>query len=212
MIDDTGRGVRIIKLGGSLLDLPDLAGVMRRWLARQVPTANVVLVGGGRLADALRQYDRLHGLSDLDAHWLAIRAMELNGRLLASLLKEADWIDSLEAIAERTEPLSILNPYIFMRQDERSAAPMPSGWHVTSDSIAARAAEHSRAGELVLLKSALPTVPATIAAAVAEGYVDPSFPAASRLLPRIRCVNLRQQTFPEVTWKGQSLEDRAKNG
>jgi uridylate kinase len=202
VIDGTDRGIRILKLGGSLLDLPDLAGVLRRWLAGQPAAFDVVLVGGGRLADALRDYDRLHGLSDSQAHWLAIRAMELNGRLLAALLPEAAWLDSLEHGTDGVERLAILNPYHFLREDELSASPLPAGWQVTSDSVAARAAEHSGAGELVLLKSALPPDPATLAGAVAAGYVDATFPDASGRLPRIRCVNLREPTFPEVVWAG----------
>jgi aspartokinase-like uncharacterized kinase len=222
-----GFDLRIIKLGGSLFDLPDLAGELRRWLAQQPPAANVLLAGGGRPADAVREFDRLHGLGDLDAHWLAIRAMELNARLLTSLLK-ADWLDSLDQGAERAParantnlkrkrenaalpPLAILNSYRFMREDERTVNLLPPSWRVTSDSIAARAAEHGGARELVLLKSALPPLPATIEAAVADGYVDPMFPEASRRVPRIRCVNLRQPTFPEVTWRGQMLEQGAKN-
>jgi hypothetical protein len=210
VIADASLDVRIVKLGGSLLDLADLAGVVRGWLARQPAAFNVVLVGGGRLAGAVRDYDRLHGLSDSQAHWLAIRAMELNGRLLAALLPEAVWLDSLQHAADVGGGLAILDPYRFLREDEWSPSPLPAGWQVTSDSIAARAAEHSRAGELVLLKSALPPDPATMAAAAAAGYVDGMFPDASRHVPRTRCVNLRDQAFPEVVWCGRTLEDGAK--
>ncbi|HEV3003061.1 MAG TPA: hypothetical protein VGX78_01305, partial [Pirellulales bacterium] len=100
MIDEAGPNVRVIKLGGSLLDLPDVAGRLRNWLARQATVSNIALVGGGRLADVVRDYDRLHSMSDYDSHWLAIRAMELNSRLLASLLREAHWLDSLCAIPQ----------------------------------------------------------------------------------------------------------------
>jgi hypothetical protein len=193
-----------------LLELPKLADVLRRWLARQPAAANVLLVGGGRVADAVREYDRLHGLSESDAHWLAIRAMEFNSRLLASVLTEADWLDSLDGWADCVAPLAILNPYQFMREDENFGHPLPASWQVTSDSIAARAAEHSFACELVLLKSALPPAATTVDAAADAGYVDRMFPEASRTIPLIRCVNLREPTCHEVVWLRPAPEQGSK--
>jgi 5-(aminomethyl)-3-furanmethanol phosphate kinase len=214
------QNVRVIKLGGSLLELPDLPAVLRGWLTRQPAMSNVVLVGGGRLADVVRDYDRLHSLSELDSHWLAIRAMELNGRLMAPLMPEAQWLDSLVEEADRMSPLTerkatmlaILNPYRFMQNDQQSRQPLPASWQVTSDSIAARAAEHTCASELVLLKSALPPAPGTIDAALKAGYVDRYFPIVSRRLPEIRCVNLRDETFPEVIWHGDLMHTRNQIG
>lgn len=217
--------VRVIKLGGSLLELPDLTAVLRRWLTRQPTMSNVVLVGGGRLAGVVRDYDRLYSLGEYDAHWLAIRAMEMNGRLLAAVLPEAQWLESLNemdvgwalpTIASTggrcppsiARPLSILNPYRFMQDDQRSPEPLPASWQVTSDSIAARAAEHTCASELVLLKSGSP--PATVHAALQAGYVDQYFPSVSRRLPKVRCVNLRDAAFPQVNWRGGPLEERPK--
>lgn len=190
--------VRVVKLGGSLLELPGLADALRRWFAAQSAACNVIVVGGGRLANVVRDYDRLHRLSQTDAHWLAVRAMELNSRIVASLLPESPWLDSLGQCEEAVAPWAILNPLIFMRKHPHPR-PLPATWSVTSDSIAARVAELLHAGELVLLKSILPPEPATIETAVAAGYVDAFFSEAGRRLPRIRCVNLRDRSLRDVS-------------
>jgi 5-(aminomethyl)-3-furanmethanol phosphate kinase len=76
--------------------------------------------------------------------------------------------------------------------------PLPHSWDVTSDSIAARLAVLAGADELVLLKSGLPTDSLTLAQAAETGYVDRYFPVAAAGVPRVRCVNLRADGFPEA--------------
>jgi hypothetical protein len=46
--------IRVVKLGGSLLDLEELPERLTRWIAAQRAMASVMVVGGGWLADALR--------------------------------------------------------------------------------------------------------------------------------------------------------------
>lgn len=223
--------LRVIRLGGSLLELPDVAGRLRHWLAAQPAATNVLVVGGGQLADVVRAFDRRQGLAAADAHWLAVGAMELNARMIARLLPEAVWLDwpamdRAQSVAElvrvlasprldgqtshvvcyglSSPPLAILNPTRLLEHDEQiqAARRLPMNWHVTSDSIAARAAEMLDADELVLLKSADPPDPPTIEAVVAAGYVDTYFGEASRCVRRIRYVNLRRH---EATCSGGPL-------
>ena len=189
--------LRVIKLGGSLLELADVAGRLRHWLAAQSAATNVLVVGGGQLADVVRAFDRRHGLAAADAHWLAVGAMELNARMIARLLPDAVWLDwPIDHIPH--EALAILNPTRLLEHDEETQAArrLPMNWHVTSDSIAARAAEVLDADELVLLKSADPPDPPTIEALVAAGYVDTCFSEASHCVRRIRYVNLRRHEAP----------------
>lgn len=192
------QDIRVIKLGGSLLDLLDLAARLRRWLGQQPARSNAVVVGGGRLADAVREYDRLHALGDETAHWLAVQAMQLQARMVAALLPEANWVESVERLITAASPLSIVDPWKLLRDDDRrlSPQPLPAGWQVTSDSIAARLAQLCGATEVVLLKSALPAE-ATLTAAANGGYVDEFFPRAVTF-PYVRCVNLRDERFSEV--------------
>ncbi len=71
------------------------------------------------------------------------------------------------------------------------------GWHVTSDSIAARLAQHMGAEQLVLLKSSLPQS-RTLRGASEEGLVDQYFSTAAAGLPTVRVVNLRDRSWSEV--------------
>ena len=80
---------RMIKVGGSLLDWPQLGPQLRAWLAACSGDDNLLVAGGGPAADWVREAQRQHALSDQAAHWLAIRAMQLSAGLLAELLPQA---------------------------------------------------------------------------------------------------------------------------
>lgn len=199
---------RVIKLGGSLLDFDGLAPRLRKWLAAEPAMWNVMIVGGGRLADAIRDAFALHLLDEEAAHWLCIRLLGVTAELVARLLPEAVLVrDYDELLAEGDSPrLFVFEPEKFLREEAGLAqrlclgriAPLPHCWDVTSDSIAARLATFLHAGELVLLKSSLPAKGGTIAQAADTGYVDRYFPAAVGSLPRVRCVSLRSDRLDEV--------------
>jgi 5-(aminomethyl)-3-furanmethanol phosphate kinase len=189
------NGPRVIKLGGSLLDWPDLASSFRRWLAAQSDAANIVIVGGGPIVDAVRRLDGRHRLMDETAHWLSIRGMGLAAQFVSGLLGEATCVRGLDQLDLSTAAgLQILEVERFLREDQASADTLPCGWEVTSDSIAARVATHLKARELVLLKSTLPTRPASREDLAECGLVDSYFARASREL-MVRIVNLRDSAF-----------------
>src|SRR6516225_2877287 len=138
----------VVKVGGSLFDLPDLGPRLRRWLAAQPPGERLLVPGGGALADVVRALDGWHGLGEEAAHWLALRALAVNAHFLAALL------DGVRVV-EGPRPgvgLAVLDAHAFARADEGRPGSLPHRWEATSDSVAARAAELAGA-ELVLLKS-----------------------------------------------------------
>lgn len=185
---------RVIKLGGSLLQLPDLTDRFHRWLAQQPRAANLVIVGGGELVDAIRKLDEMHRLDEARAHWLCVQAMSVTARLGAELL-DLQLIEKMPTQAA-TEAACILDVQRFVeRECARQNSPLPMSWDVTSDSIAARAAERMSA-ELVLLKSALSRVP-DVGELAAAGYVDRYFPVAAARVLVTRLVNLRSEGFDE---------------
>jgi 5-(aminomethyl)-3-furanmethanol phosphate kinase len=196
--------LRVVKLGGSLLDLPDLGSRIHAWLAVQRPGASVFVAGGGILADAIRAADRLHGLDEDTAHWLCVEAMSITARLAAAVLhvplvREFDRLSD-----ERGCVVFDVQPLLRSHEPLLPGSPLPRGWEVTSDSIAARLADVLLADELVLLKSALPPR-CDRAEAAAVGYVDGHFPQAAARLKRIRCVNLRDTAAGECHWHGDDL-------
>jgi 5-(aminomethyl)-3-furanmethanol phosphate kinase len=189
---------RVIKVGGSLLTYKPLTAKLRPWLGAQPEAHNLLVVGGGGLTDAVRQWDQCFQFPPADSHWLCIRLMDISARALALLLPEANLLHDVQVLLA-LPPCTpagcwILSPERFLREWEPAMPPprLPADWSVTSDSIAARLAQAVQAEELVLLKSADPPVPRTMTRAAQSGYVDAFFPQAAERIERIRCVNLRQ--------------------
>jgi len=206
---------RVIKLGGSMLDWQGFPDALQAWCARQEPMASVVIVGGGELVEAIRRLDRTHELSEGTSHWLAVKTLSVTARLAADLtagaimrqrLDEVDWTDGSR--------LQILDVLEFMQEDARSDDPLPETWEVTTDSIAARAAQRLRARELVLLKSALPNVDESggVEDLAAAGYVDGYFPRCLPETMRLRVVNLRSDGFDEIRLRERERDPSLRSG
>jgi len=191
---------RVIKLGGSLLDCDNLPARFRGWLAAQPPRPNIILVGGGEMADVVRRAFAQHHLDEEAAHWLCVRLLGITAELFAHLLPEAIQATRLDELRGADCPrLVVFACEHFLRhEDAHSAEPLPHTWDVTSDSIAARLAERLGAFELVLLKSQLPEAGWNFAQAAASGFVDRYFPRAAARLSRVRFVNLRDANYAEI--------------
>lgn len=188
------RDTVVVKVGGSLFDLPDLGERLRCWLSRQGDARFVLVPGGAATADAVRYWDRLYRLGEEKSHWLALRALSLNAHLLSKLLPGACVIDSLDKRhdAHAAGLVPILDMHAFAIDDERHEGRLPHSWHVTSDSLAARVAQRLRAQRLVLLKSV--TIDPSIGwqEAARRSHVDAFFPEiARRLTLGIDAINLR---------------------
>jgi aspartokinase-like uncharacterized kinase len=194
----------IVKVGGSLFDLPDLRSRLIQFLRGQSCPEVVLVPGGGQMVDAIRHLDRSHGLSAEASHWLALRAMSLNAHFLATLLQTENTVVSaaLEEWPElwRSGRIPILDAYLFALADE--ARDLPHSWDVTSDSIAARVARVVGARRLVLLKSVTPPDGASCVDLERRGIVDRFFTQAlARDRSCSRCnvevVNFREWSPPE---------------
>ena len=198
----TPRPLRVVKVGGSLLrGQPDakakenLSAALTKWLAKQSPAVNVLIAGGGELADVIRQADQTHGLGEEVAHWLCVDALTITARLLGIILK-AKVIARTEEVPAVSPAICIFDPAPFLRGVEPlvfSKKSLPHTWAVSSDSIAARIAEFLAARELVLLKSWLPAPGGS-----PEDAVDGYFSTASADLDHVRLVNLRDPDFHEI--------------
>ena len=194
--------LRIVKLGGSLLDVEGLRGRLLAWLRAQKPKTTALVVGGGSIADAIRAIDRAQGLSPEAAHWLAIDSMGVTARLTAELFPEFALVHSLAAVCPAAVQGAAIGDVVIIDVPRvlRAAAPadaLPASWSVTSDSIAAWMAGKLAADELVLLKSKLPHGELDLKLLADEGYVDSFFPHAAAKLERVRFVNLRDASYPE---------------
>jgi 5-(aminomethyl)-3-furanmethanol phosphate kinase len=205
--------VSVIKVGGSLLDWPELPHRLTLFLdgqrSRSASRRSILIAGGGAAADLVRRLDRDHPLDDETAHRLAIHAMDLTARFLAAILPGSVTIDRLpdrfKVWGERRIPVLVPSP--ILRDIERlGSAPLPPTWETTSDSIAAWIACHLGAASLVLLKSAsLPRGADRLEAARLE-RVDPNFPRIAQNLPRVAYLNLRDPAGELLTLDRENCE------
>jgi aspartokinase-like uncharacterized kinase len=189
--------VRVVKIGGSLLDWPPLPRALAAWQASQPPAFNVLVCGGGPLAETIRRADRDFRLGEERSHGLSIETLAVAARLLAAIVPTSELITSyaeLQQAASASQATSVIfdpRELLISYEAELPPARLPHSWSVTSDSIAARLAETLTADELVLLKSTASPKMATPSDMAAAGLVDPYFPTIAARLSKIRVVNLR---------------------
>jgi aspartokinase-like uncharacterized kinase len=188
----------VVKIGGSLFDLPDLGQRLRSWLAT-LPTRRVLLVaGGGAAADMVQHADDLGEIGEERGHWLALRALTFTAHLLAGRLAGGVVIEDI-ADRERAWQRShtpLLDLHAFALADEARPDHLPHLWSATSDSLAARVAVVAGMPELILLKSCDPPETGDWTAAARRGVVDAVFPQVMQAAgPQLRAsiVNFRAQ-------------------
>ncbi|MCU0705111.1 MAG: hypothetical protein MUF18_14150 [Fimbriiglobus sp.] len=182
----------VAKVGGSLLDLPWLGDALTRW-ASQYREPVLLVPGGGAFTDVIRAADETHRLGEETAHWLALRTLTVTAHLLVRLLPDAEIVTSPSIIEleknhrQHPQRLFVLDPFAFFQEHDT----VPHTWAVTSDSLALAVALHTKAEQLLLLKSVdVEDVPWVVASA--RGWVDDYFPdLVERAECRISMVNFR---------------------
>jgi probable H4MPT-linked C1 transfer pathway protein len=194
--EEGSESLIVVKVGGSLFDLPDLGPRLVRYLAA-LPHPRVLLVpGGGPTTDVIRAFDQRFGLGDEKAHWLALGALTLNAHVLGALLPGAVVVQAREQILAvmKQGGRPILDPCAFLKREPEVSARLPPTWDAASDTVAASVALALGAKELVLLKSIDISENADCDEMVRRGWVDSAFAdllrsGQERL--RLRIVNLR---------------------
>lgn len=185
-----GRKMIVAKVGGSLLDLPDLPSRLAKWIASQSPQMIVFVPGGGPAVEDIRRRCRTGEIANEDAHWLAIEAMGRNAVTLAAVNSEFKLARSLMECEGFDQRNLVLDPCADLKAD--GGRTLPIGWHVTSDSIAAWISIRLRSDRLALVKSVGTVAPIALQDAVERGWIDSHFPALFPRLPPVEWVNLRQ--------------------
>ena len=141
----------VIKVGGALLSLQNaLPQVLSALELLSREHSFVVVPGGGPFADVVRSVHHIHTLTSDDAHWMAILGMDQYAILLASRIRHAELVHRRGEIARARAGgrIPVLAPYRWLREVD----PLPHGWDVTSDSIAAWVATRIGARRLILIK------------------------------------------------------------
>jgi hypothetical protein len=135
----------VIKIGGSL---DKISYLNKLSLILRKITKNyhcVIIPGGGKFADTIRNFDKRFHFSNKLSHRMAILAMSQYGLYLSGLMK----IPVTEEIKDfKKEKLIIFLPAKYMLEKD----PLENSWDVTSDSIAAHIAQKLGVKKLVLVK------------------------------------------------------------
>ena len=201
----------ILKLGGSLLTLPDLVERLRAAIEWLHPQRVLVLPGGGTAADMIRKIDEQLGLPAEKAHWDAIAAMSYNAAMLSRLCSDLVMVGSreqaLQVWSDGRTP--VLDAYSFLRDEELDPVVqlLPRSWDVTSDSIAAWTASRWPASRLVLWKSC-DSGNRTIEKLAANGMIDPWFTRVCDGLS-VDWLNFRRQPFELVRLSGSGTSSES---
>lgn len=187
----------VVKLGGSLLTLPDLAERLDEVVRLLHPLKVLIVAGGGAAADEIRRLDGICGLTATQVHWDAIAAMTMNADVLSRVC------GCLPVVSSRADAVAawqqydavLLNTIAFLRAEQtQHSRSLPESWSVTSDSIAAFVALHWPTEQLVFCKSCDLMSP-NIGQLCQEGVLDAWFPnLVGPLLHsgvRLRWINLR---------------------
>ena len=140
----------VVKVGGSLAEEPEQLIALCAKLSKLAEKYELVVVpGGGRFADAVRDSDEQFNLSSGVSHRMAILGMDQFGMLLAQITPNSCatyLLDDARKLAE-TEAVPIFLPSRLMFTED----PLKNSWDVTSDSIASYVAGRLQAAKLVLV-------------------------------------------------------------
>ena len=161
----------VLKLGGSLLESGRLTAVLEIVAKRKRPV--IVVPGGGKFADQVREAQAANGFDDASAHRLALFAMHQMANVIASRSRHFAPAATKEEIG--MAGVNGLVP-VWLPSTMAGADPaIPKSWDMTSDSLAAWLAGEIGAKDVALVKSCAVDPAATLDDFTASGIVDPLF-------------------------------------
>jgi aspartokinase-like uncharacterized kinase len=161
----------VLKLGGSLLESGRLTAVLDIVAKRKRPV--IVVPGGGRFADQVRDAQAANGFDDASAHRLALFAMHQMANVIASRSRHFAPAATKEEIG--MAGVNGLVPVWLPSTMAGADRAISKSWDMTSDSLAAWLAGEVGAKDVALVKSCTVDAAATLDDVTATGIVDPLF-------------------------------------
>ncbi len=137
--------VTVVKIGGSLF--PDYIDDLCEVLIKS--KEKIVLInGGGKLANTLREFNEKYDYSDDVNHWTAIKCMDIIGNLICDKNKNIIGVNKIEDIPKIHEinKIPLFLSYDILKKED----PLKHSWDVTSDSISCWLANKINAKLLIL--------------------------------------------------------------
>jgi len=143
----------VFKIGGSILENPhslnntitQLNQISQKKLIKHI----IIIPGGGIYANFIRLLDRELQIGNEMAHWMAIYAMDYNGKKIGKQYSFINLTDKLEILKTNDNPISLFLPLNHLR----ACDPLPKTWDVTSDSIALYIAQELNLNQCFLIKN-----------------------------------------------------------
>lgn len=199
----------VVKIGGSLLDLPDLGARIEALLTaagRAECVHFALLAGGGELVEVLRGWHARGRVSESQAHHLAMQALDVTALFLTQVLplsrlcrEPADvvqaWHDGLLAVIQ-PQPWFERTPGWFTGPPRLPQGRLPESWSVTSDTLSACVAIDLNADELLLAKSIPAPTHFDWRQLAGEGHVDERFADVAPLVRAITWHDFRAPQLP----------------
>ncbi|RWI11089.1 (5-formylfuran-3-yl)methyl phosphate synthase [Mesorhizobium sp.] len=164
----------VVKLGGSTADAAEMADWVAALAGSKLPI--VIVPGGGRFADQVRETQIYMDFSDTAAHAMAILAMEQFAQII---LDRDERLEPARSLEEMRRALDAGKVPVWLPSSLTLPAPdIPASWDVTSDSLAAWLAGKLGANALLLIKqTGAFSGSDTIDGLAARGIVDAGFAA-----------------------------------
>lgn len=196
------KRVRVIKLGGSLLTMPNLKQKFQKWCHENPHPLTLIIVGGGAVVDAVRQIHQGNPLSEKFAHWVCIDLLQHTARIAHRILGNVDLYETMDDLQQpfsgskvnSTTPIVAIVQVGICFAREYPNMGLPESWDVTSEALAAAFSDMYAAEELVVMKSSdAPGDETDLDLLDSMGFVDPYFADLAAEIEQVRFVNL--QTF-----------------
>jgi dihydroneopterin aldolase len=190
----------VYKLGGSLLDLPDLGERIKNlWETRPASETRLLIVGGGQFADIVREWDARFRLGDEDAHELAVLSLRLSEELIDRMIPRLHHVcDRTDVTHLQAGETGLVSVGELLEAGEEEGHFLPRNWEFTTDAISAWIADYVGADELVLLKSVDCPEAATVSQLSRDKFVDGEFPKFCRGNSPVTWINLRSDELRPV--------------
>jgi aspartokinase-like uncharacterized kinase len=140
----------VIKVGGSLAEDPERLRALCHKLSELAKKHAIIVVpGGGKFADVVRDFDQRFNLSSGISHRMAILGMDQFGLLLSQIIPNscATYLLNDAKQLSEIEVVPIFLPSRLMFKED----PLENSWDITSDSIAAYVASRLQAAKVLLV-------------------------------------------------------------
>jgi len=127
--------MKIIRVGGSLLAEHEILIDFCFFLQNRTGEGILLVPGGGIYSRRVKRHQGVAGLSESQAHWMAIKSTEIMGVLLCELIAKATWTTIPKLVPPNN--VEVIFPYSYLKHYNH----LPHSWKATSDSIAVRVAQ-----------------------------------------------------------------------